>query len=435
MTTSSSRTADRLAALVRHRTVSDELERDEQEFAAFRRTLRRLYPHIHSSTRLVPLPENDSLLFHWPGRSDRHPVVLMAHHDVVPAPPSAWHHEPFAGVLGEGMVHGRGTLDDKGALACLFDSVEDLIEAGHVPAQDIYLFSGADEETHGTGARLAAGWLQSHGVRPWLVSDEGGAIVEDMIPGARGAQAMVAVAEKGTVDLTLLATGRGGHSSVPVTGSAIERLADAVSRVCRHDPAVRLDRTVRSMVQSLDNLPDLSHLSDADVADRLRSMGPEMAALTATTMAVTRLSAGHADNVIADRATASVNVRLAPGDDVDTLVARLNDLLDDLGVDVHEVRGDPPSPSSPSHGPQWDLLQRAVAAIDPHLQVVPYLQSGSTDSRYFADFADAVHRFAPLRMSRRQRDSIHGIDEHVAIASLADGVSFYRALILGLPQR
>lgn len=427
----------RLAELVRHRTVSDEQERDENQFTAFRRTLRRLYPRIHTTTRRLPLPDNGSLLFHWPGRSDRHPVVLMAHHDVVPAQAERWRHAPFAGTMTDGVVHGRGTLDDKGALACLLDAVEELIGDGHVPAQDIYLFSGADEETHGAGARLAAEWMRDQGVRPWLVSDEGGAIAHNLVPGVSAPLAMVAVAEKGTVDLELVSTGAGGHSSVPERGSAIERLAEAVTRVCRSGQDVRLDHTVRSMLQALDDVPALQGLvllPDLELADRLRSMSPEMAALTTTTMAVTRLGAGHGDNVIADRAVASVNVRLAPGDAVDTLVTRLKHLLGDLDVQVCGVRGDPPSPASATEGPQWELLRHAVAAVDPDLRVVPYLQSGSTDSRYFATFADAVHRFAPLRMSSAQRGSIHGVDEHVTFGSLSEGVTFYRTLITGLPE-
>ncbi|MGO7983899.1 hypothetical protein ACC691_39345, partial [Rhizobium johnstonii] len=57
----------------------------------------------------------------------------------------------------------------------------------------------------------------------------------------------------------------------------------------------------------------------------------------------------------------------------------------------------------------------------------------ATDSRHFHRFSPATFRFAPIEMTKKQREAIHGVDEYVTIDSLRRGERFYRSLILGLP--
>ena len=176
--------AERLSQLIACRTVS--ADPDPREFARLRGLLAELYPRAHEALVREELP-NGSLLYTWRGAAQERPLLLMAHHDVVPAPTEGWSRDPFGGELDGGAVHGRGALDDKGPLVCLFDAVESLLAEGHVPAHDVLLFTGADEETVGDGAKAAAALLAERGVTPWLVSDEGGAIVEPgMLPGTDG---------------------------------------------------------------------------------------------------------------------------------------------------------------------------------------------------------------------------------------------------------
>lgn len=425
--------ADRLAVLLQHRTVSDPSHHDPTEFAALRETLSRLYPLLHSRTERIDLG-HDSLLFRWRGHDSTAPLVLMAHHDVVPAPAEDWRRDPFGGEIADGSVHGRGALDDKGPLVCVLDAVEGLLADGHQPRRDIYVLSGADEETDGHGAALAAAWMKERGIEPWLVADEGGAVVTDFLPEVSRPAALVAIAEKGTVDLRIVARGAGGHSSTPARGSAVERLSEAVIRICRSESEALVGPAVREMLRTTEDVlpPPLRAIADDDadaIASRLRSLGPEMAAMAGTTMAVTRLAAGHGDNVLARDARASVNARLAPGDTPTRLQERLTALVGDLDVHVEGLRGDEPSPVSPVTGPQWDALRAALDQLEPSLRVVPYLQSGSTDSRYFATFSGAVYRFAPLLMTASQRGSIHGVDESVRIDWLERGIAFHRTLI------
>lgn len=404
--------AERLAALVRCRTVSDPDEFDAGEFTRFRDVLAAAYPLMHTRLELTIYPDG-TLLWKWPGRSASRPMVLMAHHDVVPAPSEGWSRDPFAGDILDGRVWGRGTLDDKGALVCLVEAVEEALEDGVVPAHDVWVLSGADEEIEGHGARRAADDLRVGGVRPWLVCDEGGAIVPDEVADGGPVLGLVGIAEKGTVDVDLIAHGHGGHSSMPEPEGAVLRLARAVVAV----EEAEVDDTAA---------PELAAL-----AEPLAALGPVARTGARTTMAVTRLAGSPGDNVLATRARAHVNVRLAPGDDRRALRSRLEDLVGPHAVEVESLHGDDPSRVAPAHGAAWQHLCSAARSGDERVEVAPYVMPGSTDARFFASWCDAVYRYLPLEMDAAQRRSLHGIDEQVSIDSLLRGIGFYRSLVRG----
>jgi len=226
-----------LQALVRIPTVSD---RDPTRVGgdAFDRLLTELatwFPVLHDRLELTRVGTH-GLLFHWAGASPERPIVLMAHLDVVPVDGEApWQHDPFGGEVHASpsgpAIWGRGTLDDKGCVVGICESVESLLEAGHVPAQDVWLSFGCDEEVGGTAAIEAVGVLRDRGVTPWLVLDEGGAIASGAFPGVKAPLGVIGVTEKGTTSLELVAEGRGGHASTPAKNGPTTRIARAILRV------------------------------------------------------------------------------------------------------------------------------------------------------------------------------------------------------------
>src|SRR5690554_5122828 len=173
---------ERLRELVRIPTISrpDPADMNLDEFERFIEAVERLYPLVHANLERERVAGH-SLLYRWKGASDA-ASVLMAHYDVVAATDEGWDHPPFgAEVTGEGddrIIWGRGTLDDKGALTCVLESVESLLGEGFTPASDVYLSFGHNEETAGDGAVETVELLRSRGVAPSFVLDEGGAIVE-----------------------------------------------------------------------------------------------------------------------------------------------------------------------------------------------------------------------------------------------------------------
>ena len=184
---------EKLAQMVRCETVSSREHQDVTKFEKFHTLLAELFPHVHASCEKHVF--DGSLLFKWPGQGQADPIVLMSHQDVVEAG-GHWRHEPFSGDIDEeGRVWGRGTVDTKASLFCIFTALEELITAGHVPAGDVYIASSCTEEISGPGAPATVAYLKEQGVKPSLVLDEGGMILEAPIAGVKGLYAMVGVVE------------------------------------------------------------------------------------------------------------------------------------------------------------------------------------------------------------------------------------------------
>ena len=432
--------AERLSRMIQLPTVSAELEtRGSAPFEDFVALIAELYPRVHSE--LVLERHTDfGLLYRWVGRREAAdgPLVLMAHYDVVPVDESdAWTHPPFAGAIENGSVYGRGALDDKGPLVVILEAVENLLVEGFVPARDVYLSFGGNEETYGSAAIAIAAELEERGIVPWLVVDEGGAVVDAPLPFVPGRAAMIGVGEKGVMTVRLTARGDGGHASAPPARTAVRRIARAVERLGPGTFRPRTPRAVsrmltqlagsasgpaRLLLRVLGALPPLS-------ARVFAALGGEAAALVRTTVAPTMQAGGTAANVLPSQATATVNLRIALGETVQSAAARVRRRIADPQVSVDVLEGSDPSPESPTDNAAFALLADALAVSHPGVPAVPYVMMAATDSRHFHRFAPAVYRFAPLDMSNAQRAAIHGVDESVEIAALERGERFHRALI------
>lgn len=431
-----------LQALVRIPTVSwpDEEAIDHGVFESLHAELERCFPllHEHLERRRVGA---HGLLLRWAGRSDERPVVLMAHQDVVPVDESApWQHPPFGAEIHDGAVWGRGTLDDKGALAAICSAVEALLADGVVPAQDVWLSFGAREEVSGPDAGLAVTTLRELGVQPWFVLDEGGAIAYDAFPGIDPPLGVIGVSEKGTTTVEIVAEGRGGHSSTPAPGGPTARIARAVTRLERRQLRPRLPEPTLRMFERLAPYAPAGMSQLFRHARRLRPVlaralirtGPEAASLARTTMTVTTLQGSPAHNVIASRASAAVNLRIMVGDSVAAVVEHIRRAVDDDTIRLELVDANEPSPVSPSDGPAYELLADAIEAVFPDAVVTPYVMMAATDARFFTAICPRVYRFTPFRMTKAQRESIHSYDEHLGVDDFLAGVDWYRRVIEGL---
>lgn len=425
--------------MIKMPTVSAEFDsRGSQPFEDFVALLAELYPLVHEHLSLERITDF-GLLFHWAGEAaSAQPIVLMAHYDVVPVDESdAWTYPPFEGRVEDGWIFGRGALDDKGPLLVVLEAVENLLAADFTPARDVYLSFGGNEETYGAAAASIATTLRERGIVPWLVLDEGGAIVDAPLPFALGDAAMVGVGEKGVATLRLNARGDGGHASAPPKITAVGRIARAIDRL---DPGTFPARTPAAITRMLSLFADKARGRDQTLLRTLATfpaltarifaaMGGEPAALVRTTVAATMQQGGTAANVLPSQASATLNLRIALGETVAGTVRRVKRRIRDPLVEVTIVESSEPSPESPTDNDQFALIVDAVKESYPDAATVPYVMMAATDSRHFHRFSPAVYRFAPLRMSNAQRASIHGVDERVEIASLERGEVFHRALL------
>ncbi|TPW70744.1 M20/M25/M40 family metallo-hydrolase [Schumannella sp. 10F1B-5-1] len=433
---------ERFRELLRIPTISLDSPDDPRgaEFARFRAALERLYPRVHATLERE-LIAGHSLLFRWPGREAADPTLLLAHQDVVPADDRGWTHPPFAAELvevdGEARLWGRGTIDDKGMLVAILEAVETALADGVVPAHDVWLSFGHDEERMGYGAQAVAAELERRGVRPAFVLDEGGAIVEGVLPGVAAPLAMIGVTEKGIASMRLRVEQQGGHASTPPATTAVDRLAAAIARLRRRPAPAAVPEPVLRMLEVVAphaRGPQARLFRDARRLRRVLAavfvrLGPETAALVRTTRAVTRLSGSAADNVLAEQASAIVNVRVAPGSTLEAERARIARAIDDPKVAVEILHGSEPSPISPSTGPVWERLGQAITAVHPEVVPTPYIMLGASDSRHYTHLSPAVYRFSPFAISKAQRDALHAIDENIAVDTWLDGIRVFRRLI------
>jgi len=368
--------------------------------------------------------------------------VLMAHLDVVPVVAEEWEHPPFgAEIVGAGAdaaIHARGAIDDKGSLVAILEAVEQLVADGFTPAGDVYLSFGHNEETAGDGARELVAVLRSRGVRPALVLDEGGAVVDGVIPGVTVPTAMVGVAERGVMTLVLTAREGGGHASTPPATPATARLARAIHRLHRHPFPTRLAPPVRALFTTIaPHAPQplrwvFGHLGlTGPLLTRVfPRLGPEMNALVRTTAVATQLSGAPGENVLATTARAALNIRLLTGDTVASATARVRRVVADPEVEVEVRHGSDPSPVSPWKGAAWQRIATTVArTLGEEVVTTPYIQLGASDSRWFTAISDHVYRFTPFHLTRAERDALHSHNERIRVEVWLRGIGFYRELI------
>jgi len=436
--------AERLAGALRFRTVSfqDSSAFDGPQFEGLHRYLAQAFPRTHAALSRE-LVNGYSLLYRWPGSDPAlAPVVLMAHQDVVPIEPGTeekWTQPPWSGVIAEGYVWGRGAMDDKGNLVAILEAMEMMLARGYTPKRTVYLALGHDEEVGGPrGAVRMAETLQSRGVRPWFVVDEGGALVDRMIPGMTAPVALIGIAEKGYMTLELSVRAEGGHSSMPPRQTAVGILSKAIAELQEHPVPGGIRDVTGVMFDYLG--PEMGFLPRLIMANRwittplvTRTFGRsnEGNAMLRTTTAPTIFQAGVKENVLPSSARAIVNFRILPGDSSAGVVEYVRGVIDDPRVELRNVPPGPrePSPASSVGTESFALLQRTIRQVAPTAVVVPWLVVGGTDARHFTGLSAEVYRVGMTRIGPEDTKRAHGTDERVSVEGYADMVRFFVQLL------
>lgn len=363
-----------------------------------------------------------------PGSGGR-AVLLLHHMDVVPPGPG-WTVPPFAGLLKDGLLWGRGAVDDKSLGIAYLAAFVDL-KRRHPPlARDVVFLAVADEEN---GGFQGTGWLLAH--HPELfqgveaVLGEGG---RTQISGTKLLWWGVEVAQKRPLWLEVTTSGRGGHASGLNPESANHTLIQGLARLLARPMRWRVSAPARDYVHAIAPLhaqPWRRVLSGIDQV--VTESGPKeflmpgMANLFLDTVQVTVLSGGERINVIPAVATARLDIRLLPDTDGGALLA---DVRRTLGPDcaVKVLVTAPPAAPSPASGRLYAALQKVLGREAP---VVPTFVPGFTDARFFRERRVAAYGLSPFALSGDDTRGIHNTDERIPVAELDRGVERMRRIL------
>lgn len=442
---------ERLARLIQFRTVAPRI--DEPEIAgAFTGLLDYLeasYPRVFETAQITR--ENPwRLLIEIPGTErELKPVLFIAHYDVVDveaATEADWTHPGFSGTVADGYVWGRGALDDKNVLAAMLESVERHLSrgargAGATPfRRGLILAFGGDEETMGAqGAGELSRRFRDSGRSFYYSIDEGSVIIRGLLKSPARPLAMIGLAEKGYANIRIEAESPGGHASMPPPSTALGTVAQAMRKIEASPFPPRQIATVRAFFRTLGKeTPGGIGLIYRHtrllwpLLRRLLEKRRSTNALLRTTGALTMSRASSVPNVLPQRAEAVVNVRILPGETVESVLQAYRRLLKGLPVTVDLV--DPkechnPSPEAPTAHPAYEAIAHGARELLPEAIVVPFLVPGATDSKWYADLSEGSYRFVPLILTDEDVATIHGTDEKISIEGYLGMIDFYEGLI------
>lgn len=431
--------AESFAKLIKVPTVTNS---DRQNFVNFRKVLAEEFPAVYANCDVI-MPggdKSDAIMFKWKGKSSARPLVLMAHQDVVPAVGGDWKYEPFSATVADGKMWGRGTMDCKNTLFCTMRSVNELIEEGFVPEQDVYLAYSDSEETSGPGAEYCRDWLINNGIKPAVAVDEGGAIVEQAFPGMTKPFAMVGIIEKGYCDLKFIARSKGGHSSSPPNNTPFARLAAFIDYCENHTVFKhRMTRPARDMLKGLsDGLTGPLKFVTAHVdfftpliVALLPKITPFGAALLGTTMTFTMAEGATAANVIPLEASVVANLRFAPGDDDKACIEKVRQIAKKFDIETEVLNSRNASPVVDVTSADYKYFTDTLRKVFPDIGVAPYLMFGGTDCRTMQEITPCAIRCTPCRLSAEQLASMHAANENIDLSALTEGVKFFKTFITG----
>ena len=428
--------ARKLSRMVACDTVSHPDGDRQEKFPEFHALLEELFPLVHG--RLEKTEIDGNLLFRWKGKSADRPLVLMSHQDVVPAE-GEWKHPPFSGDIADGKVWGRGASDTKCSLMAFFQSVEEMIADGYQPKCDVYLASSCTEEIGGSGAPKLANWLKEHGVKLFMLCDEGGSIIQDPLGGVNGHYAAVGIFEKGYGDVKFIARSKGGHASAPGRNTPIPRLAKFIAAVEKKSPfKVQFSPAVEAMFERLAPYAGPFYLRlvmhnlwlfKPVLLKMLPAINASAGAMTQTTLAFTTARGSDGLNVLPQQAYVTGNMRLIHHQPGAESFAAVREIADRYNIETEVLYEDAPCPVVGYESKQFHLIEQLVAKVYPGVQVSPYVMTGGTDAKFYKDICPNCIRFAPLYIDSQQYGSVHGLNENIFQGALPHGVDFYKQVI------
>lgn len=428
---------------LRIKTISPEniADFDSTQFQFFASFLKETYPLVDSLLDKKVFNEF-SFLYKLEGSEPKlKPIILMAHLDVVPVIEknlADWKQPPFEAKIVDGVIWGRGAIDDKVSVVGIMEALEMLLKQGFKPKRTIYLSFGHDEEIGGqNGAKVIAAYLKSQNVEAEFVLDEGMPITQGLIPGIEKEVALIGVAEKGFLSLKLSIKLSGGHSSTPDKETAIDVLSNAIVKLKKNPFPAKLSPPVKEFINYIGaEMPFVNKVvfANAGLLEplilKIYEQSPSGNALVRTTTAPTIFTSGAKENVIPQFASATVNFRILPGESIESVIKHVKNTINDNRIKIKEgAFSTEASKVASTNSLGYQAIHKTISQIYPDVLVTPNLVIGATDSRHFEGISDNVYKFLPIHINKENLKSYHGINERISIKDFENTLRFYVQLL------
>lgn len=370
--------------------------------------------------RFDPGDGRHSIRASYAGDGSKRPILLLSHCDVVPCEPARWRHPPFAGVIEDGVLWGRGALDDKGLAVMGLVTLLLFKRLGLPSSRDLVFLCTADEEA-------GSAW----GIE-YLAREHPDALDAEyaLNEGAFGVAGLMGVerplfgfspSEKGPLWLKLSVEGTPGHGSVPLDDNCVERLARALTRIADWDRPYVVVPEVEPLLRLLAAAEAIPAGRDQATLRSLASGNPFLRSRLRDGISMTTFNAGYKHNVIPGRAEATLDIRLLPGTTGDEFRESLRKVVDDPGVKIETIYAHD-SLSAPAESELYDVFRDVVREYAEDAQFSTMVDAFFTDSRTLRRLGIKAYGFNPILVSPEEIATIHGDNERISLENIRLGV-------------
>jgi acetylornithine deacetylase/succinyl-diaminopimelate desuccinylase-like protein len=364
-------------------------------------------------------------------------LLLLGHLDVVGVDKSKWSVDPFAAVMKDGYLYGRGSIDDKGMTVANLAVLVALKRSSAHLNRDVILLAEGDEEAGGEfGMKFAVEKHWDKIAAGFALNEGGHTVLKDGKVQYVGVQAT----EKVAVNVDVIATGTSGHASIPRKDNPVAHLAVAIGKIGTYEAPVQFNSVTRGYFEGIAPLEDeetgkwLQALESPDRADHaarwVSNTNPIWNAMLRDTATPTMLQAGIRQNVVPSEARGVLNVRLLPGNQLDPLIGKLKQLVNDPQIRFEtQPNGGEAAPSSSLETDLYATIKTVSAQEFAGAPVVPYMSTGATDSARLRMRNVQAYGLDPFPLTEDDLMRMHADDERIPIDSFRKGIQFYFAVV------
>jgi acetylornithine deacetylase/succinyl-diaminopimelate desuccinylase-like protein len=364
-------------------------------------------------------------------------LLLMGHLDVVGVNKAKWTVDPFAAVLKDGYIYGRGAIDDKSMTIANLAVFIAIKRSGVHLTRDIIFLSEGDEEAGGENGMKFAVEKHWDKIAAGFALNEGGHIE---LKDGKVQYVGISASEKVPINVDIIATGISGHASLPRKDNSVVHLAAAIAKIGAYETPVQFNTVSRAYFEGLAKVEDpetakwMQSLGTAErgehAARYLSNTNPFWNAALRDTISPTMLQAGIRSNVIPPEARGTMNIRLLPGNQIDPLIGKLRTLVNDPQIRFEVEQSDEETaPSSSLDSELYLTIARVAPQTFPGAVAFPMMDTFATDSARLRLRNVQAYGLLPFPLTSDDEWRMHSEDERIPVESFQKGIEFLFAIV------